>query len=212
VPVAKYWPEFAQNGKSDILVRHLLSHTSGVAGWQEPVTLDDVLDVPKSTALLAEQALWWTPPASASGYHSLTYGHLIGEVVRRITGKTLGAFTTRYASPSRRISNLGWPASRTTHVYLMWCHHRLLRQQLHRRARPCSPDRSRPKSSPIRPLTPTGRTHGPGDRPRWAPGTAIRTVRVSRGYCPSYRRAGRRGREVVMVRLVSSSSLPAPST
>ncbi|KIW62051.1 hypothetical protein PV05_02103 [Exophiala xenobiotica] len=93
-PVAQYWPEFAQNGKSNILIRHLLSHTSGVAGWQEPVTVDDVLDVPKSTALLAEQAPWWSPPGTAAGYHSLTYGHLIGEVVRRITGKTLGQFMT----------------------------------------------------------------------------------------------------------------------
>jgi CubicO group peptidase (beta-lactamase class C family) len=90
-PVARYWPEFAARGKEGVLVRHLLSHTSGVAGWDRPVTVADVLDVPASTARLAAQAPWW-PPGSASGYHLLTYGHLVGELVRQIDGRTLGRF------------------------------------------------------------------------------------------------------------------------
>ena len=90
-PVASYWPEFAQNGKGDIRVRHLLSHTSGVGAWDQPVTADDILDLEKSTAMLAAKAPWWEP-GSASSYHSNNYGHLIGEVVRRVTGKTLGTF------------------------------------------------------------------------------------------------------------------------
>jgi CubicO group peptidase (beta-lactamase class C family) len=89
--VARYWPEFAANGKSTIKVRHLLSHTSGVSGWEQPITLDDVYDWDKSTALLAAQAPWWEP-GTASGYHMLNYGHLIGELVRRITGLRLGEF------------------------------------------------------------------------------------------------------------------------
>ncbi|MGO9509632.1 MAG: serine hydrolase domain-containing protein [Mycobacterium sp.] len=90
-PVAKYWPEFAANGKGDVEVRHILSHTSGVSGWDMPFRLEDVYDWEKSTSQLAAQAPWWSP-GTASGYHALTSGHLIGEVVRRITGKTLKQF------------------------------------------------------------------------------------------------------------------------
>src|SRR3954470_24473381 len=89
--VAAYWPEFAANGKAGIKVRQLLSHTSGVSGWEQPITLEDLYDWDKSTALLAAQAPWWEP-GTASGYHMLNYGHLVGEVIRRITGQRLGAF------------------------------------------------------------------------------------------------------------------------
>src|SRR3954465_15640194 len=89
--VARYWPEFAARGKAGIKVRHLLSHTSGVSGWDQPITLEDLYDWDKSTALLAAQAPWWEP-GTASGYHALNYGHLIGEVIRRITGQCLGEF------------------------------------------------------------------------------------------------------------------------
>ena len=90
-PVATYWPEFAANGKQDIEIRHLLSHTSGVSGWEVPFDVDDVYDWEKSTSPLAGQAPWWEP-GTASGYHAINYGHLIGEVIRRITGKTLKDF------------------------------------------------------------------------------------------------------------------------
>ena len=89
--VATYWPEFAANGKQDIKVRHLLSHTSGVSGWQEPITIEDLFDWEKSTALLAAQAPWWEP-GTASGYQALNFGHLIGELVRRTAGKSLKDF------------------------------------------------------------------------------------------------------------------------
>jgi CubicO group peptidase (beta-lactamase class C family) len=90
-PVAKYWPEFAAAGKADIRVRHIVSHTSGLAGWSEQVTMRDLCDREKSTDLLARQAPWWEP-GTASGYHCYTIGHLVGEVVRRVTGMTLGQF------------------------------------------------------------------------------------------------------------------------
>ncbi len=89
--VADYWPEFAAEGKGDIEVRHLMAHTSGVSGWAEPVTAADICDWDKSTSLLAAQAPWWEP-GTASGYHALNQGHLVGEVVRRATGQTLGNF------------------------------------------------------------------------------------------------------------------------
>src|SRR5207244_6007657 len=89
--VARYWPEFAANGKAAVKVRHLLSHTSGVSGWDQPITLEDLYDWDKSTALLAAQAPWWEP-GTASGYHMLNYGHLIGAVIRPGTGQPPGEF------------------------------------------------------------------------------------------------------------------------
>ena len=83
-PVATYWPEFAANGKQHIEFRHLLAHSSGLSGWEPPFPVEDMYDWEKSTAALAAQAPWW-PPGTASGYHALTHGHLIGEVLRRVT-------------------------------------------------------------------------------------------------------------------------------
>jgi CubicO group peptidase (beta-lactamase class C family) len=87
-PVAEYWPEFAANGKDGVLVRHLMSHTSGVAGWDPPFTVEDMYDWETSTARLAAQAPWWEP-GTASGYHANNQGHLLGEVLRRIDGRHL---------------------------------------------------------------------------------------------------------------------------
>ncbi|WP_107658883.1 serine hydrolase domain-containing protein [Nocardia suismassiliense] len=89
--VAHYWPEFAANGKGDIEIRQLLGHTSGVSGWEQPIELADIYDTEAASARLAAQAPWWTP-GTASGYHALNYGHLVGEVIRRITGRGLGQF------------------------------------------------------------------------------------------------------------------------
>jgi CubicO group peptidase (beta-lactamase class C family) len=90
-PVARYWPEFAESGKEGVEVRHLLSHTSGLSGWAEPMREEDLYDWDKATSLLARQAPWWEP-GSSSGYHALTQGYLVGEVVRRVTGQSLGSF------------------------------------------------------------------------------------------------------------------------
>ena len=106
-----YWPEFAARGKAGIKVRHLLSHTSGVSGWEQPITLEDLYDWDKSTALLAAQAPWWEP-GTASGYHMLNYGHLIGEVIRRITGQRLGEFFAAHiAGPLGADFHIGLPPS-----------------------------------------------------------------------------------------------------
>ncbi|AWL37444.1 MULTISPECIES: serine hydrolase domain-containing protein [unclassified Streptomyces] len=93
-PVAAYWPEFAAAGKESVRVRHLLSHRSGVAGLREPHTLAALYDWEATTAALAATAPWWEP-GTRSGYHALTYGFLVGEVVRRITGLLPGAFLRR---------------------------------------------------------------------------------------------------------------------
>ncbi|HEY32209.1 MAG TPA: beta-lactamase family protein [Dehalococcoidia bacterium] len=90
-PVSHYWPEFAQAGKEKILVRHILSHTSGLAGFEATVTAEDLYNWDHIVGLLAAQKPWWEP-GTKSGYHSITFGYLVGEVIRRITGKTLGTF------------------------------------------------------------------------------------------------------------------------
>jgi CubicO group peptidase (beta-lactamase class C family) len=90
-PVAKYWPEFAENGKERVEVRHILSHTSGVSGWEAPFTTEDMYDREAATRQLATQAPWWEP-GTASGYHAQDQGHLVGELVRRLSGKTLKTF------------------------------------------------------------------------------------------------------------------------
>lgn len=93
-PVAAYWPEFAANGKAAIEVRHLLSHTSGVSGWQVPFPVEHIYDWPTATAHLARQPPWWEP-GTASGYHAMNFGHLVGELVRRVTGVSLKDFVNR---------------------------------------------------------------------------------------------------------------------
>jgi CubicO group peptidase (beta-lactamase class C family) len=90
-PVARYWPEFSQAGKGRVRVRHLLSHMSGLAGWTEDLTVDDLLDREKSLTMLERQEPWWAP-GEAVGYHPMSYGPLVGEVIRRTTGQTLGKF------------------------------------------------------------------------------------------------------------------------
>ena len=90
-PVARYWPEFAQNGKDGVLVRHLMSHTAGLPGFDPPLSNEELFDWDTTCANLAAQAPWWEP-GTASGYHAITQGQLVGEVVRRITGVSLGTF------------------------------------------------------------------------------------------------------------------------
>ncbi|MEQ1888590.1 MAG: serine hydrolase domain-containing protein [Alphaproteobacteria bacterium] len=90
-PVQKYWPEFGQNGKEGVLVRHLLSHTAGVPAWDQRMDATELYDWDKVTNLLAQQAPWWTP-GSKSGYHAITQGNLVGEVVRRVDGRSVGRF------------------------------------------------------------------------------------------------------------------------
>ncbi|MGW0791290.1 serine hydrolase domain-containing protein [Streptomyces sp. NPDC002911] len=90
-PVAAYWPEFAAAGKESVRVRHLLSHRSGVAGLRDPHTLAELYDWELTTARLAATEPWWEP-GTRSGYHAISYGFLVGEVVRRITGLLPGEF------------------------------------------------------------------------------------------------------------------------
>ena len=90
-PVARYWPEFAAAGKDGVEVRHVLGHTAGLSGWTEPMLPTDLYDWDLCCSRLAAQEPWWEPGAH-SGYHAITQGFLVGELVRRVTGVTLGSF------------------------------------------------------------------------------------------------------------------------
>ena len=118
-PVARYWPEFAAAGKGAVEVRHLLGHSAGLAGWTEPVGAEDLADWERMTRLLGAQEPWWEP-GTQSGYHALTQGYLVGEVVRRITGTTLGRFfAAEVAGPLGADYAIGLPAGDDARVASM---------------------------------------------------------------------------------------------
>ena len=87
-PVATYWPEFGAAGKQDVLVRHVLGHTSGVPGWSTPVSVSDILDLPRAEALLAAEEPWYEP-GSASAYQIVCHGHLLDGIAHGATGRRL---------------------------------------------------------------------------------------------------------------------------
>ncbi|MBY8981176.1 MAG: beta-lactamase family protein [Candidatus Lokiarchaeota archaeon] len=90
-PVFKYWPEFAQATKENVLVKHLLSHSAGLPGFDEKIPVEALYDWDHIINLLAGQKPWWKP-GTKIGYHMITFGYLLGELVRRVTGKSLGNF------------------------------------------------------------------------------------------------------------------------
>jgi CubicO group peptidase (beta-lactamase class C family) len=90
-PVARYWPEFAQADKERLPVRWLLSHRAGLPAVSKALPADALMNWELMTSSLAAQEPWWDP-GTMHGYHALTLGFLLGEVARRVTGKTLGAY------------------------------------------------------------------------------------------------------------------------
>src|SRR5207302_10833093 len=95
--------------------RHLLTHQAGLAALHEALPTETLYDWPRMTAALAGEAPWWEP-GSASGYHAVTFGYLVGEVVRRITGRTPGRFLRdEIAGPLGADFHVGLPASEDRH-------------------------------------------------------------------------------------------------
>ena len=118
-PVATYWPEFAANGKAGIEVRHVMSHTAGLSGFGERLQPEELADWERCTSVLAAQEPWWEP-GTMPGYHAVTQGYLLGEVVRRITGDTIGTFFRReVAEPLGADFHIGLPESEESRVALV---------------------------------------------------------------------------------------------
>lgn len=115
-PVATYWPEFAANGKDSITVRQVMSHTAGLSGFDPAIGASDLYNWDKVCAGLAAQAPWWTP-GEGSGYHLITQGFLLGEIVRRVSGESLGTFFAReVAGPLGADFYIGLPATEDDRV------------------------------------------------------------------------------------------------
>lgn len=91
LPVATWWPEFAANGKERVTLADVLSHQSGLAGLDTPLTLAEIADPEVLAARLAAQAPLWAP-GTAHGYHAMTFGFYLGEIVRRVDGRSIGTF------------------------------------------------------------------------------------------------------------------------
>ena len=110
-PVARYWPEFAQNGKDGVLVRHVMAHTAGLPGFDPPITVEQLYDLEAAAANLAAQAPWWEPGAG-SGYHAVSQGNLEGEILYRVTGRRMAEwFRTEVAEPLGADFWMSLPAS-----------------------------------------------------------------------------------------------------
>ena len=90
-PVTKYWPEFGVAGKSDVTISQIMSHSSGMSGWEKPIDHATFYNWEEACSLLAEQKPFWDP-GSAVGYHAISIGYLLGEIVKRLTGISLGNF------------------------------------------------------------------------------------------------------------------------
>lgn len=108
-PVAQYWPEFAQAGKGSVTVRQLIGHQAGLSAPRASLSFEDLLDWDTVTRQLAHQVPLWTP-GTGYAYHALTHGWLVGELVRRVTGKSVGAvFAEAVARPLGASAWIGLP-------------------------------------------------------------------------------------------------------
>lgn len=114
-PIARYWPEFAQAGKADVTLAMVLSHRSGVIGPRAPMPWQDVTDWDLVCTRIAAAEPWWTP-GTAQGYHMTTYGFIVGEVIRRVTGGTVGEYLqAEIAGPLGAEIHIGVPADEQPH-------------------------------------------------------------------------------------------------
>ena len=117
-PVSRYWPEFAAKDKGTITVRDILAHRAGLMGFNEEDEIfgANLFDWNRCTAALANMEPWWKP-GSAYFYHALTFGYLAGEIVRRVSGKTVGAFVdAEIAGPLKLDLWIGLPAAQEHRV------------------------------------------------------------------------------------------------
>lgn len=100
--VSFYWPEFAQKGKSDITLSQLLNHSAGLPCFDQPMKMNDLYQWDYCTAKLAEQRPLWKP-GRYQGYHAITFGYLVGEIVRRVTGQSIGTYFSEQVAALKAI-------------------------------------------------------------------------------------------------------------
>jgi CubicO group peptidase (beta-lactamase class C family) len=118
-PVVKHWPEFGQAGKDKATVAQLLSHQAGLPGFAEPTTVEDLYDWQRCCDALARQPPMWTPGERTS-YHAMTWGYLVGEVIRRVAGESVGALVAgRIAAPMAADVHVGLPRALDARVASM---------------------------------------------------------------------------------------------
>ena len=110
-PVARYWPEFGAAGKGAVTLRQLLSHQAGLPALRAPLPRGSMLDSRLMVTALAAEQPWWAP-GSGHGYHVNTFGFLVGEVIRRVAGSTVGAMLRdEIAGPLGADVHIGLPAA-----------------------------------------------------------------------------------------------------
>lgn len=110
-PVAAHWPEFDANGKEAITTAQVMGHTAGLPGWDPAIDPEVLYDWDQAVNVLAAQAPWWEP-GTRSGYHLITQGYLEGEILRRVTGRSIGTFfREEVAEPLGADFHIGLPAS-----------------------------------------------------------------------------------------------------
>jgi CubicO group peptidase (beta-lactamase class C family) len=115
-PVTRYWPEFAAGGKKAVTVADLLSHQAGLPAVRHRLPPNAMLDHDVMAAALAAETPWWEP-RTAHGYHVNTFGFLLGEILRRVTGKTVGTLLREdVAAPLEADVHIGVPFTEVTHV------------------------------------------------------------------------------------------------
>ena len=130
VPAHRYWPEFVQRGKEGITLRHMLSHRAGLPAIREDLPDGLMLDWSRMTSALAAEAPWWEP-GTAHGYHVNTYGYLVGELVRRASGKTVGEILRE---------DIAHPLGADVHIGLPQAEHRRAAEFLWPTVLPQKPD------------------------------------------------------------------------
>ena len=119
-PIASVWPEFAVGGKSGATLRHALCHRAGVPAIREPLTNDDLWQWDRMAGALAVTEPWWEP-GTRHAYHTNTYGHLIGEIVRRVSGETCGELLRGLVAPLGADVWFGLPpAAQTRCADVVW--------------------------------------------------------------------------------------------
>ena len=117
-PIAELWPEFGAHGKQHATVRHALAHSAGVPGVPVGTTPEDLCDWAKMCALVADAVPWWEP-GTKTGYHAQTFGYIIGEIVRRATGRRISDVMREQVAGPLGVTGelfLGVPASALSRV------------------------------------------------------------------------------------------------